>query len=289
MQTPFRAFMSGLIDYAGLFPPARLELDAAIRSYARYLAEDDAWMLNRFIIPATRLDELDPYVAELFAGEAGPLRLTVIAGAGAHPAGAMRAFAERHGGRVAIEAVETPLSPEAESAEQVAASLRAMAGFEELELYVEVPGGRIADVAGIAGFKLRCGGLEAAAFPSIEQVADVIAACRDQGVPLKCTAGLHHPMRHPDPDTGAVQHGFFNLFGAGVLAHALQLSTEQIRSCLAEENASAFTFDDDAFAWNGFAADASSVAAARSELMTGYGSCSFDEPREDLRSLGLLT
>jgi hypothetical protein len=282
MRRSFRAFMSGLIDYAGLFPPARLDLDSAIRNYARYLSENDAWMLKRFIIPVARLGELDPYVLELFSGAAGPLRLTVIAGRDGLPAGDMRAFSGRHGDLVAIEAVESPLPPA-----NLGDSLT-RAGFDGLELYSELPGRKIAAVAGIAGFKLRCGGLEASDFPSIERVAEIIVACRDNNVPLKCTAGLHHPIRHPDPETGAMQHGFFNLFGAGILAHALQLTEEEVRSCLAEQEASAFTFGDDAFAWRERAADASAVAAARQELMTGFGSCSFDEPLEELRGLGLL-
>src|SRR5262249_56280105 len=53
------------------------------------------------------------------------------------------------------------------------------------------------------GFKLRCGGLEAAAFPSPEQVAFAITACRGAGVPVNVTARLHHPLPHfpPPPPT----------------------------------------------------------------------------------------
>jgi hypothetical protein len=58
MSLAFRAFMSELIDYAGLFPPARLDLDTAIRKYARYRDQDEAWMLGRFIIPAGQLAQL---------------------------------------------------------------------------------------------------------------------------------------------------------------------------------------------------------------------------------------
>ena len=55
----FRAFMEGLIDYAGLFPPARLDLDVAMKDYLRYQEERSSWMLGRFIIPAARLAELE--------------------------------------------------------------------------------------------------------------------------------------------------------------------------------------------------------------------------------------
>lgn len=46
------------------------------------------------------------------------------------------------------------------------------------------------------GFKLRTGGVTSDAFPTTEQVAWAIMQTREAGVPLKCTAGLHHPIRH---------------------------------------------------------------------------------------------
>ena len=69
-----QALLQGVIDYAGLFPPASLSLDESIRNYARYLREPDRWMLGRFICPAARLSELPPYLDELFAeGEPLPI------------------------------------------------------------------------------------------------------------------------------------------------------------------------------------------------------------------------
>src|SRR5207253_891644 len=45
-------------DYAGLFPPAKLPLEEAIRNYARYRTEPEAWMLGSFICPVSKIDEL---------------------------------------------------------------------------------------------------------------------------------------------------------------------------------------------------------------------------------------
>src|SRR5205809_4623216 len=77
MNASLRALLSGLIDYAGLFPPAGLPLDQAIRNYARYRHESDAWMLGRFVIPANRLAEVQPYQDELF-GDGPSFRFTVL-------------------------------------------------------------------------------------------------------------------------------------------------------------------------------------------------------------------
>ena len=61
MQTSeaLHALLSGLIDYAGLFPPASLDLPAAMRNYAAYRAGAHAWMLGRFVVPAALVAEVD--------------------------------------------------------------------------------------------------------------------------------------------------------------------------------------------------------------------------------------
>src|SRR5579871_4947635 len=66
MSASLRALLAGVIDYAGLFPPAKLPLDRAVRHYARYRTEPEGWMLGRFVCPASRLMELAPYHDELF-------------------------------------------------------------------------------------------------------------------------------------------------------------------------------------------------------------------------------
>src|SRR3974390_3223737 len=76
MLASARAFLEGIIDYAGLFPPADLPLDQALANYLRYRREPESWMLGRFICPAGRLKELTIFQDEIAA--AGPLRLAVL-------------------------------------------------------------------------------------------------------------------------------------------------------------------------------------------------------------------
>jgi hypothetical protein len=130
------------------------------------------------------------------------------------------------------------------------------------------------------GFKLRCGGTTAT--PPADRVAFTITACRDAGVPLKFTAGLHQPLRH-----GAV-HGFVNVFVAAALASARGLDEERVRAVIEDDDAASFAFDDDRLRWRDLSATTEEVAAAR-RLVVGFGSCSFDEPREGLRSLRWLS
>ena len=265
MVTAFRAFMEGLIDYAGLFPPARLDLETAIRKFIRYRAGPDAWMLERFIIPASRLTELLPYHEELAVGTSGPVGFSVLLSGGGGANGAcdnlqkeieeILVFQDRQGPSCRIDVLETRLpveTAEASEAERTTEYLRSLdtllrkSGLDGVELFLEVPPGSLSissvesAIQGIAdlgktgtagkgaviraGFKLRCGGLERENIPKPDLVARVLVECRDQGTPLKCTAGLHHPIRHHDAGLDAMVHGFFNVFGAGILAHALNLS-----------------------------------------------------------------
>ena len=88
----------------------------------------------------------------------------------------------------------------------------------------------------------------------------MIACCRDAGVPFKCTAGLHHAVRHGE------EHGFLNILAATTAPAG------RLEAVLAEEDASALD-----------------VARADRGLFVGFGSCSWREPVDDLIELGLLS
>jgi hypothetical protein len=311
------AFLTGLIDYAGLFPPARLPLSEAAPNFAAYRRGADAWMLGRFICPAARLRELAPYT-DLFTpedpfpvaalGTGGPDAEAFLAALSADLR-AVEAFEAEHPHRVRADVLEVRLpDPVAEAGgPALAGALRQMEeGLADAEarferVYVEFPlagewratiGEGVAALARAGGpvpvgLKLRCGGLTPDAFPTAEQVAFVIAQCRDARLPFKATAGLHHPFRFHDRDLEVTRHGFVNVFGAAVLAHALDLSEAALRQVLRSEQPKAFSFDE-GFAFQDLSASVSQVEAARRALGHSYGSCSFDEPRDDLRALGLL-
>jgi hypothetical protein len=139
------------------------------------------------------------------------------------------------------------------------------------------------------GFKLRCGGAAPTAVPSVEQVAGVLTQCRDEHVPLKATAGLHHPLRHYDPALGTQLHGFLNVFVAGVLAFThTGLPLERVQQIVGDPEGSHFTFSEKGLHWTNYAAALEEILAARQHAVISFGSCSFDEPRDDLRALGFL-
>jgi hypothetical protein len=119
-------------------------------------------------------------------------------------------------------------------------------------------------------------------------VAAAIATCRATSVPLKATQGLHHPFRHQDPTLGAMAHGFINLFTASILAHVHDLPVKVLIEIVAETDSEAFRVGPEDLAWRDHAASADAVGRARHTLLTSFGSCSFSEPRDDLRRLGII-
>ena len=314
-----RALVASIIDYAGLFPPARLPLETAIGNYARYRTEPDAWMLARFIIPVGRLGDLAPY-ANLFA-ENPPFRFAVL-GAGGPNAEAflqafeadletIQAFHRRHPGQVQVEAMEVrlPTALLGADADIARAFLDAVgrlctASAPGLELFFEAPldetlrGVAPALLTAMAaynhehgprvGFKMRTGGTEPDAFPTPSSLAYALTACLRAGVPFKATAGLHHPLRRYDTSVGAPMYGFFNLFGAAVMVAEHSLDEATVRAILLDEDPAHFRFTPDAFAWTTYTVSPETIRRVRQAFARSYGSCSFDEPREDLQAMGLL-
>jgi len=309
MVASLRALLTELIDYAGLFPPARLPLDQAIRNYARYRQESDAWMLGRFVIPAARLEDLEPYDEELFR-VAPPFSFSVLGRSGGNLSEFLTnlrtdlrdiaAFRKRHGSRVKVDTLEVRLPPDLadprlpDSALSLYKTLRV---FPVVDLFpfCEAPSRpeelvqQLAQLSGEqVGFKLRCGGLEASAFPSSQQMAAILHSCLDAGVPFKATAGLHHPLPRFDASVQARMHGFINLFLAGALAYSRGISPEQICRLLDDDQADHFSFTDKEARWQKYRVTTAEIAAARRHFVRSFGSCSFDEPRQHLRALGWL-
>ncbi len=105
---------------------------------------------------------------------------------------------------------------------------------------------------------------------------------------MKFTAGLHHPMRHRNNEIDVMMHGFLNVFGAGLLAHSHDLQIPDISLIIRETDPSAFGFDETGFAWQDLKVEIGAIRSLRSRYLCGFGSCSFDEPRDDLFGLGLL-
>lgn len=288
-----RILFTEAIDYAGLFPPATLSLEETVRSYAAYRSGPHAWALGRLVVPAARLPELQTLIRSIDPGGRWPV--SVLAGDDLNGG--------RPGPHLDVTSVEVRFTGHGEPSKGAKPSRDthdALAHIRESfdsPVYVELPLSpdprpliRALAETGLRA-KARTGGITPEAIPSGRDVLAFLAACLASGVPFKVTAGLHHAVRGSYPLTYepgsacAMMHGFVNVFVATALL-AEGTETSPLESLLDETDPGAFTFEDDAVAWRDRRAGFAGLAATR-QYLTGFGSCSFEEPVEALQTLGL--
>lgn len=309
-----QALMDGLIDYAGLFPPAKLEMAPAVENFARYLRSARAPMLGRFVCPASRLNELTKAGQMLMpgtfatsgypemAGDGEPWRISaIVPHTGQTPLDdsleQIREFNHRHEaedqGLAIVNAIETPLKEVAD----VDGLLDTVP--EQLAVAMEVPVAGGADVRGYiaalagtgAAAKIRCGGVTKDAMLPAEPIVRFIAACRTAGVSFKCTAGLHHALPgsyrltyDDNPPMGPMQ-GFVNVFTAAILIGARAIDEATALDLLADTNGANFVLTDEAIGWKDHTVPVATAVEQRSRFALSYGSCSFEEPTGELAEL----
>ena len=304
MHASFQALMTEILDYAGMFPPAKLPIDKALPAYlAAKKSSPNRWMLGRFVCPTAEL----PKILDLGLNVADLSEITIAAlgqRATGHQTmastfdedlGHIWALREslRLDGIVNVYEVALPAG-----VTEFPASLVDSLRRENLSGFVEVPFGpnwvRDFDALtttikpGTLGLKLRCGGLTADAFPSDAYVAHFIHRATNRQLAWKATAGLHHPRRHWDAALGVWHHGFLNVFLAGILARIHRLTERDIAGILADREGAGFQITADRIAWKTWSATTEQIRTFRATAATTFGSCSFDEPCQDLMTMGLL-
>lgn len=297
--------LEGMVDYAGLYSPAALDMRPAVRNFAHYRASGSGWMLGRFVCPADRLAQFSDVADPLLPRDAGaiPWRLSVTSsGDVSADLTAIATFNERH--RVCFDECGAKVDVYEARAGSVADIERLSDAVpRDLTLYLEVPVGEDLDalIAAIARAgrraKIRTGGVTADAFPTAAQVVRFLASCLAHDVPAKATAGLHHPLRgvyrltyEADASTGRM-FGFLNVLLAAALLGSGG-SEEQAMALLEETQASAFEISEAQIVWHGpegarmFGKHV--LQQARERLVNSVGSCSFTEPVDESRALGWL-
>ncbi len=287
-----RALLAGLIDYAGLYPPAELGMPAAVAEYARQRQGPDAWVLGCFVVAASRLEELGHCIEA--ESRRGPLPWTISALLGADPAADLEGIAASENSRnVIVGSVEFKATTLAEI-DQVLGKLGRRRGC-----YIEVllspdPSVLLGHLAerGVRA-KARTGGLSQDLFPAIADVVRFLEICGRLELPFKLTAGLHHPLQgdyrltyRPDTAQGRM-FGFLTMFAAAAAARQ-HWPVNQVASLMAEIHAGEIRFDDAGMHWKGRMLSTEALAESRKRGAISFGSCSFEEPLTDLRGIGYL-
>ncbi len=283
-MTAIEAALSGLVDYAGLYPPASLDMRTAVHNYLRYRAGARSALLGRFIVDVARLGEL----REAAAGRLSSMPLSMIAPAEI-VSGTLQALL-RDG--FAIEAVEIKCA-DPRAIEEISGRLP-----PHIERYFEIPlqpiSTEVLDALAStrSRAKLRMGGIVPEAFPASKPTALLLKELAGRQLPFKATAGLHHPIRSRhrltyEPDSSAAtMHGFLNVVCAAALLHFGGTAGEALKT-LDEEDSGAFQVDADAIRCRAFRWTAAQLRDARG-FFTSFGSCSFTEPVSDLETIGWL-
>jgi hypothetical protein len=274
-RPPIPPLLARLVDDAAVFPPGNAPLTEALAAHAGHRAAWYADLVGPFLVPASALGALDP--------EAREPRFGVVADTGLDGLSAAFAAAAARQGFAQFEMAV------AKRGEDPAPGLRVLlahaGAHPDVDVYAEVPltGGLLGALDTLAAAraagarvapKFRCGGLAAELYPTPVELAAVICACRERKLPFKLTAGLHRALRHTEPETGFVHHGFLNVLAA-TLATADGAEVADVAELLGTGDPVPLI---------------ERVRVARDRprpLWVSFGTCSIDEPLSDLVALGL--
>jgi hypothetical protein len=265
-----------LFDDAALFPPGNAPMADAVPAH-RELRRRLGDLVGQFVVPAARIHELTQHL-----GSGSAFGVSLIAAPGDLPAATQRIQDDP---RLSLTAVEVPVVADAAATAQAVRTLDEMlptTATAAVELPRTSERDEVLDVLAGTRYraKLRTGGVRAELFPSSAELAGTLEACVSRGVRLKCTAGLHHAVRHTDPATGFEHHGFLNVL------LAVEALTEGASAGVAED----WLQETDSRVLGRAVGLWSPADMARTRaVFTSFGTCSVLEPVEDLIALGLLS
>jgi hypothetical protein len=287
-------WLKEFVDDAAIFPPARTPLDQAVTEHVAHRSAEYAGIVGGFVVSDVKVADLANSVVEERASRNHDVEmavnLVVTGGAGAiEPAVTWVGRSEG----LELRALEFALRDEEDLAHNAGRLVTVVDSLgdvlDDVTVYAEPPipqgtpsHGWLAALDELAAreisLKFRTGGLTEDLFPTSAQLASCIEASLDRELPFKCTAGLHHAVRHRDEESGFEHQGFLNV----LLATRTSLDgggPEEVARVLDETDgdvlASRLTADPD-------------LAARTRRWFTSFGSCSVLEAHEDLVDLGLL-
>jgi hypothetical protein len=297
MLLTLKLLLSSLVDYAGLFPPAQLSLSEAIATYARIQSSPYRWLVGRFVLPVTGLPEFVSQVSTVApdSGAQWPLSVVLSKNWEADLAQVRQYVAT---GQM-IRAVEVPPLP-LNAIQNTAIQTLCFDLPVGVTAFFEIPWNADLDAyltalrrSGAAA-KLRTGGMTRDAFPDSATLAQRIVSLANANIPFKVTAGLHHPLRgdrrltdNPDSDS-ATMHGFLNVALLAAFAAQQRISLDDAIALLEERSIHAFQLTETAIRWRNYALSHADLERSRQQFFHSFGSCSLQEPIDDLHTLRLL-
>jgi hypothetical protein len=288
MHIVLQDLLANIVDYAGLFPPAQLDLTTAIVQYQQHQTEPQSWMLGRFVLKLSQFEQFQRDVNQ-------PQTVSLILDGDLNDGlDRLKLLFKSVSPSLRIAALEIPPCPLV----QLQVILPQLP--TEIEIYCEIPWESdwtsYLDVIPryLVGAKIRAGGLTPAAFPSAIQLSGILLSLAQSDIPFKVTAGLHHPLPTTSPLSTAPNsplarmHGFLNVAIAAAVAYGQTVTLAELQAILETKALSDFGLTDQEVCWRDYSLNLAEVQKARSQFFRSFGSCSFQEPIDDLRNLSLL-
>jgi hypothetical protein len=279
-MTTIEALLSHCIDYAGLFPPALLDLEMTIQNYEAYRASPHAWALGRLVLPTSRVVEF----TETWPSFAAEWPISLLASGDIETE-----LRQATDCGLLCDVVECKPLPVDEIA-----TVRGI--IPAATVYFEVATGSDPEesIAAIAAAgskaKIRTGGITQDAIPSVSNLVRLLSCCKRHGVPFKATAGLHHPIRAVHPLTyqpqsdSAFMHGYVNvILASAILYHGGDLA--EASALLEDATPVNFHLDQEHVGWRNWNFTEQQILQVREDLMVSFGSCSFTEPLDEIVSM----
>lgn len=290
-----KALLTGAIDYAGLFPPSQLSMEEAVLNFAKYRGSPESWMLGRFVVPVARLDELKEAASQFVERDRDPWRISALAAEDIYDTfRRLTRFNEQNAGAFVVDSLEVKANTVSKIENTVDMMPEGLTAFFEIGL-----GQNFAELIATLAIdrqhaKIRTGGVRPEDFPRSRDIIRFVRTCLAGNVPFKATAGLHHPIRCYRPLTyseggpSGTMHGFLNMFLMTGFARE-SFKPDSLEELMEEEFGEVFQFDENGVTWRGenFLSNWQLERLRRLGIQS-FGSCSFEEPVEDLKALGLL-
>ncbi len=315
------ALLGGAIDYAGTFPPAALSLEKALDRASRWRTEGKhPWLMNKMVLPVTEIKKLTSQMLYELGADGTPWLFAALGTACQSDQSAefyktvewdlreLRRCREKwyySSCRQDVISYETKLpasilttkgtskiydfiSPVLERAANLTSNEVRDLFFEisfegDWKLAIENSSQALVDWLDendeldlIPGLKFRTGGTY---IPTATQLAEAVSKVTSHGLRFKATQGLHHAVTH------GKDFGFVNLFAALNFAQGYgpeEFGVKEVEACLLESESKNFEFHKDKFCWKKFSMTLEEIEVARRSHGATFGSCSLDEPDEDL-------
>ncbi|MCA1590071.1 MAG: hypothetical protein LC734_06695, partial [Acidobacteria bacterium] len=245
-----RILLTGIIDYAGVFPPSQISMPEAVANFAKYQISEFGWMLGRFVLPVARLGEFLETAEGVAGTSSDGWRLSALASEDiVDTIRRINLFNAAHAPRFVCDTVEV----KANTISKIENTVNSLP--QDLTAFFEISTDRnFADLVATLSIKkqrakIRTGGISNDAFPTSREIIRFVRTCLAANVPYKATAGLHHPLRCFKPLTYAengpqgTMHGFLNLLLMTGFARE-SFRVQVLEQLMEEEFEEAFTFEE---------------------------------------------